>query len=69
MADKIKCKEKDCEGTLDKDNPFRLQTGCRSSMICFPCSKCGRIHNCNGDTMSNRSGGRVYLKDGELKII
>ena len=68
------CRKDDgCEGVLDLQNGFNLQTGCRSSTAVFPCTSCGRVATVQGVGnervsvgMYRRSGEEVYLKNDEL---
>ena len=66
-------KEAGCDGVLDEKKGFRLQTGCHSFTVAYPCTVCGRvstIQSAEGEKyavgMNRRSGEEVYFQNDEL---
>jgi hypothetical protein len=75
VVNEISCfeKSKGCEGVLDFEKAFALQTGCFSSTTVYPCTICGRVCSVHGTDepraigMARRSGEAVYLVNGILE--
>lgn len=58
------CTEENCDGVLQEDSGIELPNGCRSFDWAFPCSKCGRLHWRNGDSLFDRRNNKIFLRSG-----
>lgn len=60
------CKEKNCDGTVDKGSPIALRTGCVGVATAYPCKKCGALYWENGRKVFNRPGHRAFFEVGHI---
>jgi hypothetical protein len=67
-AEKMKCKEGECEGEIDQLREIVLKTGCGPvGSPAYPCNRCGRLHwASDGELVFNRPGDRAFLEDGRI---
>jgi hypothetical protein len=56
----------ECSGSIKKENPIALRTGCSGSACAYPCNSCGRLHWEDGTAVFNRPGNKAYLQNGEI---
>lgn len=63
----MNCKEKDCNGAINKNVTVDLMVGCASTRPAHPCVKCGRLHWPSGDAVFNRGGRLVFLVGDNLE--
>lgn len=64
----MNCKEKGCEGEINKNNPDAFPVGRhRASIITvYPCEECGRLHDRNGSLVFDNAGNRPFLEYNEI---
>ena len=67
-AEPVQCSEKECGGTIDREQRVELRTGCESFSTFFPCGTCGRVHDESGSPISNRPGKKVFLVEGQIVL-
>jgi hypothetical protein len=65
----VKCQMNGCDGDLDLENTFPLQTGRHSYTRCCACLECGRVHSYGGGLMFSRQGHTLFVLEGELKLV
>lgn len=62
----MKCKEKGCNGEIDNKKLKTLSFGCCGTLDTFPCNRCGRLHNKDGEVVNFEGGDRVFLIKGDI---
>lgn len=61
----MKCKEKGCKGEVD-NRPITISLGCAGQYDYFPCNRCGRLYDKDGDVVDYVDGERAFLVKGEM---
>lgn len=59
----IKCKEKGCLGMVNLNTPIRIQIGCTSFSVAYPCGECRRLYWLYNDKVygvKKRSGEKAF---------